>query len=543
MPEGEIFAAIERFRRELLHKERRAASEMIRVYGEAWKRIKAELELLHTEYEGAKARGESVDASWIYQYNRAKAFRDQVERELLAITQYAERKVLEQQREAVDAAERHAEELARRALGKLPAGLVIDWTRIDRASVETLLGMVQEDSPLHRLLLSIVEGEVKDAENTLLRGLLEGCNPRAVARDLRKVLGAALSRALTIVRTETLRAHREATRASYQANNDIVKGWVWHSALDARTCIACWAMHGTKHKVSEILDDHPNGRCAMAPITAPWAEIGKKYGIDLSDIPDTNLEIEPGVSLFEKLPAEKQIKILGPAKYAAWKDGKFTLSDGVGRKWSRKWGTHRYEKSLKEILGTETAKGYTRMALMGAVQQMGDYSVDDLIRVAGIGLRKLSPNEIDRICQSVSRTGFSPHAKSCVSQRMAGIVWQGKTLHVGQGLSSDEWHFIKHVLVQQEWPENTSFEEYLESLRSIIVSDVNGIMISRYQGRYWQLAFVGESGQYKGAGGNKFILVEYRVGYEHWITGFQPVDLERQLEEYRDEITWLRKLD
>jgi SPP1 gp7 family putative phage head morphogenesis protein len=349
MPDGEIFDAIERFRRELLRNERRAASELVRVYGEAWKRIKAELEHLHTEYEAMKERGEKPGPDWIYQYNRARAFRDQVERELLAFSQYAEGKVREQQLEAIEAAERHAEELTRRALGKPPAGMVVDWNRIDRASVETILGMTQADSPLHKLLLSISGEGAQAAEDALVQGMLIGKNPREVAREMRKALGTQLSRALTIARTETLRAHREATRASYQANSDIVKGWVWHSAADERSCSACWAMHGTEHKLDEILDDHPNGRCEMVPEVVTWSEIGKRYGIDLSNIPDTNPEIEPGITLFEKLPTQKQLAILGPAKYAAWKDGKFTLSDLVGRKRSREWGTHRYEKSLAEL--------------------------------------------------------------------------------------------------------------------------------------------------------------------------------------------------
>jgi len=681
MSEGEIYEAIERFRRDLLSRERKAASEMVRVYGEAWKRIKAELERLHTEYEETRARGETPGPDWIYQFNRARAFRDQVLRELLNFSQYAEGKVREEQIEAIRTAEEQAERLARLALGKPPAGLEINWNRIDRYAVETILGMTQVDTPLHRLLLSISSDGAQAAEDALVQGMLMGQNPREVAREMRKVLGATLSRALTIARTETLRAHREATRASYQANNDIVKGWVWHSAADERTCASCfpagvlvsgstpqkvfsrhytgdiviiettggkhlpvtpnhpiltdhgwikagllregdnvicrshvegtafginindyhgptpieqvakafcmiptempcstpdfhgdgkgsdvyivwsngllrnnreatrteyfqesnfssrgttqpaclsfglppfgrgttliprdliwagmifensfpgfqwyfaapqgvgfrkgapfdtaesqtscncrscdsigdservlglpgliasgnlrirqmsermakqailgasnciafgfvaqqatfsqnsreafsadsesgcdllgglagqisidrilniyvrsfsgqvynlqtkdgwyqandiivhncWAMHGTKHGVDEILDDHPNGRCGMVPITKTWAEIGKQYGIDLSGIGDTNPDIEPGISLFERLPAEKQIKILGPAKWAAWKDGQFALPDVVGRKRSREWGTHRYEKSLKEL--------------------------------------------------------------------------------------------------------------------------------------------------------------------------------------------------
>ena len=347
--DGEIQKVIKQYRRDLLAKERSAASELVRVYGEAWKRIKAELERLHTEYEAAKARGEKVDVSWIYQYNRARAFRDQVERELLTFAQYADGKIREQQFEAIEAAESHAERLIRLALGKPPDGLAVGWNRIDRASVETLLGMTQAESPLHQLLLSIAAAGAKDAEKALVQGMLLGRNPREVAVDLRRVLGTTLSRALTIARTETLRAHREATRASYQANGDIVKGWIWHSALDTRTCAMCWAMHGTEHSIDEVLDDHPNGRCSMIPKTSTWEEIGAKYGIDLSGIPDTNPVIESGISQFEKLPAEQQIAILGQAKYKAWKDGQFTLSDLVGRKRSKIWGTMRYEKSLKEL--------------------------------------------------------------------------------------------------------------------------------------------------------------------------------------------------
>jgi len=46
--------------------------------------------------------------------------------------------------------------------------------------------------------------------------------------------------------------------------------------------------------------------------------------------------------------------------------------------------------------------------------------------------------------------------------------------------------------------------------------------------QYWHLAFIGESGKYKGLGDNDFIMVECRVGRGYWVTVFQPVDLDRQ---------------
>lgn len=541
MPDGEIFDAIERFRRELLRNERRAASELVRVYGEAWKRIKAELERLNTEYEEAKERGEKPGPDWIYRFNRARAFRDQVERELLAFARYAEGKVREQQLEAIEAAERHAEQLARRALGKPPAGLVVDWNRIDRAGVETILGMTQADSPLHRLLLSISSEGAKAAEDALVQGMLLGKNPREVARDLRKALGTQLSRALTIARTETLRAHREATRASYQANSDIVKGWVWHSAADERTCAACWVMHGTEHKLDEILDGHPNCRCSMVPKTITWSEIGKRYGIDLYDIPDTNPEIESGVSLFEKLPAEKQIKILGPAKWAAWRDGKFILSDLGGRKRSREWGTHRYERSLQDLIG-DKAKEYTRLALMGVARRAGNYTVDDLIRVAGIGLRELTSEKLERVVRHVANAGFDPKGKERAGGRVAGLVWKGKILKSNDTLSPGEAHYLRHVVARKEWPEGTSLSEYHHSLSDVIRDQSSGIFVNRFYGA-WQIGFVRKSGNLKGPEGGEFVIIEYRVDVGHWITGFQPRILDEVLNsQHRSDFKWLRSM-
>jgi hypothetical protein len=179
---------------------------------------------------------------------------------------------------------------------------------------------------------------------------------------------------------------------------------------------------------------------------------------------------------------------------------------------------------------------------MGAARNAGQYSVDDLIRVAGLGLRELSDDELQMVVERVAKSGFNREHTSLVKPEMAGVIWRGKSLQVGERLPADEWHFVKHVLVRREWPEGTSLDEYLESLRSVVRNPESGIMISKYQGIYWQIAFVAESGQWHGVGGNDFILVEYRVGYGFWITGFQPVDLQRQLQVYRSDMRWLRKM-
>lgn len=81
-------------------------------------------------------------------------------------------------------------------------------------------------------------------------------------------------------------------------------------------------------------------------------------------------KVTPGAEQFAKLGADAQLKILGPAKWAAWKDGKVTLDENlvtgiVGRRHDPVWGSMRYERSLREILGREAAKGYRLLGASG----------------------------------------------------------------------------------------------------------------------------------------------------------------------------------
>ena len=76
------------------------------------------------------------------------------------------------------------------------------------------------------------------------------------------------------------------------------------------------------------------------------------------DIPDTRPKIEKGEDLFEQLPDERKCAILGPAKYAAYQDGKLKLSDVAGFRRDPKWGPVGYERPLKDILGEKDAAQY-----------------------------------------------------------------------------------------------------------------------------------------------------------------------------------------
>lgn len=67
---------------------------------------------------------------------------------------------------------------------------------------------------------------------------------------------------------------------------------------------------------------------------------------------DSRPRIRTGVERFERLSPETQRKILGPAKYRAYRAGALQLSDVIGFRVHPRWGPVGWERSLRDILGS-----------------------------------------------------------------------------------------------------------------------------------------------------------------------------------------------
>lgn len=354
-PESDLERAARKFRAALLSHDRAVSRAMIDAYGQSWRRIRVQLETLNSHIAQARAAGVRVSAQWLYQQNRLATLKQQVEQEVAGFARYAGAQIGEGQAVAVDMARAHAEQLAMAGLGPPPPGVNLNWDRLPREAVSDLVGALHNGSPLASLLAELGPTASKAVSDALIVGVATGLGPREVARIIRRDVGMSLVRALKISRTEILRSYREATRRNYQANSDVVKGWIWHSALDRRSCACCWAMHGTNHGLDEKLDDHVNGRCAMIPWTSSWTDILGKKG---QDIPDTRPQMETGASRFGKLSDADKEAILGKAAFQAYKAGAVKLEDFVGRSFSKRWGSMRSARSLQEILGPNEAAKY-----------------------------------------------------------------------------------------------------------------------------------------------------------------------------------------
>lgn len=219
---------------------------------------------------------------------------------------------------------------------QLPAGHAAAAINFTRVSPEALVAMVERaTSRIHALVLPLAPDVEQLMKQELYRGLVVGDNPRRTAsRIVRRAEGrfnGGLTRALTIARTETLDAHREANRQSRLASKDMVTGWYWTATLDARTCPSCLANHGSLHPVEQFGPiDHHNGRCDAVDKVKSWRELG--FDVDEPEdlLPDAR-------KWFDGLTEDTQRAIMGPERLRLLQDREIGWDDLTRRAKNGDW--------------------------------------------------------------------------------------------------------------------------------------------------------------------------------------------------------------
>jgi hypothetical protein len=177
----------------------------------------------------------------------------------------------------------------------------------------------------------------------MTKGIALGWNPRKVAKVITKQFGAGLTWSMRTVRTAQLWSYREATRASYLANPRIVKGWIWSSAQDNRTCMSCIAMDGTWHPSTEVLNDHHNGRCAMLPDTVTYRDLGL-------DVDTPPLITESGEEWFKRQPESVQKRMMGKGVHEQWQAGAFKFGQLTQTYDDSVYGEMRRQATLEQLM-------------------------------------------------------------------------------------------------------------------------------------------------------------------------------------------------
>jgi hypothetical protein len=342
-----LLMAMKRNRLLLQRMDQATVTRLANAYGRVWQSLQGQL----------KATQEAMDAGkdQAYLKERVLELSRQVEQEVAHFGRYADQELEVGARQAIEAGLKGSSAAVAAAYG--PAGKAVVgsyWHALPVDAVEEMAGMLGPQSPLYSHMTSTLGPAVADrVAQGLMEGIALGYNPQKIQAKLEATLGEGLTWAYGQTHTAQIWAYREATRAEYLANSNIVKGWIWHSALNPfGTCLSCLSKHGSFHTNDEVLNDHRRGWCAMMPVTTSWADLG------FPDIPESAAPVESGEDYFKKLPDAQQLAWMGPAKYAAWRAGKISFADFPTRYQDDIYGEMTVEASLKGILGRQAEQFY-----------------------------------------------------------------------------------------------------------------------------------------------------------------------------------------
>ncbi len=185
-----------------------------------------------------------------------------------------------------------------------------------------------EGGSLTRLFGRLGPAMSQAASNALIEGFSLGESAAAIARRISDIVGFGRFRSMTIARTETVQAHRSATREFYRQAG--IKKYVWMSILDPRVCAICWSLHGTVWPSRKKVYGHANCRCVLVAVLP-----GMK-------------PVETGAARFGKLESGFQKQILGPSRFELYKNG-MGLGDFLGVEETKEYGAKHFIRPLADL--------------------------------------------------------------------------------------------------------------------------------------------------------------------------------------------------
>lgn len=354
MPNPTIQDLIRQYQQQLDVQNAESVARLLEAYKRAYDQLSQAQDALILEVQAMRAAGKKITAAKI---NKLRRYRELLQQTAQQMDHYAgiiEDEVARAAPGAVYLGAQQAEDMVRTLFSGIPeamqAQIIGTWQRLPDEAIQALIGALQAQSPLARITLAGFGAQAAQGiGEALVMALLSGKGPRETAARMAREWGIPLTRALTIARTEQIRAHRMAAMASYRANGHIVKGWIWHAQMDTRTCLSCIAQHGSEHPLGEDLDDHVAGRCVAVPITVSFAEMGLEGMEDY----EFGRVANPGDGerWFSSLPEEAQRKMMGAGKYDAWRAGRFSFAKLSKAVYDDDWGRSFVETPLYELVG------------------------------------------------------------------------------------------------------------------------------------------------------------------------------------------------
>lgn len=330
-PLPNVIDLLDRFRAALLTKDAATLKRLTNAYLNMYSTLKVRIDNLALVVQ---QQGGPMTKGQITRLAQYRDLLDNIEKQVNTYGSYLQTEIGQAAREAMAMASRDVRTILAQVMAGEPA-LTSRILSVDPRVVENLLAFLDTDGELFRRLSGYGEEAAKRASQAIIDNVGLGRGPIRMAADLRRALGMTLTDSLRTARTVQLWSYREATRANYIANSNIVTGWTWYAKLDGLTCASCVAQHGKVFPVDARLNDHYNGRCVQLPETI----------LGLGD------KIQPGEEWLKEQPEAVQKQVLRGEKWQAWKDGKFSFDQLSKEVDDQVYGKMRVESPLKDLIG------------------------------------------------------------------------------------------------------------------------------------------------------------------------------------------------
>lgn len=318
---SDLERALARYRKAILDKDRAAQLRLLTTYRTAMDRLAPLIELVEFDL----SQMDEPTPAKLFKLERYQILERQIREEMDRLAQETGTLVRGGQAETIQLGFDAARDIAA-ASAEDPATVAGSFAGVPRDAVLDLVGMLEPDSPTGQLLASFGEVATKAIRDALTSGVILGKNPRVVAQAVRHATGMQASRALTISRTSMLTSYRTAKLVRYQKNEDIVSGWRWRAAHNARTCLACLGMDGREFPLSvTFFPSHVNCRCTASPILRPQYRAQRQ-------------PLETGEQWLRRQPESVQRAMLPKALYDEYAAGAVQVQDFAMRVRDEVWG-------------------------------------------------------------------------------------------------------------------------------------------------------------------------------------------------------------
>lgn len=312
--------------------------------GRQWLRVEEALEgqisALAMEAAEAKASGQAITVTNMFKRERYQRLLDQVRQQIDQYNDYVDDLVTGNRRKLAKMGSDQAAELIQMSL--LEGGetaVAASFDRLPVTAIENIVATAGPGGPVHTLLADAYPMAVDHMTDTLIQNTVMGINPRQTASDMLDGAAEGLNHALTVARTEQIRAYREATRQQYEISG-IVQQYKRLAAKNSRTCPLCLALDGEVYPTEDLMNVHPNDRCTMVPVVDGMPEV----------------TWETGSEWFAKQDPDVQKEILGPKAYDLYDEGRIELRDLVQKTTHETWGPSLKRRPLSDLRGGEYQK-------------------------------------------------------------------------------------------------------------------------------------------------------------------------------------------